>query len=260
RLVDLVRTGIGNRHDPLRQTSGLALRLQDLLPHAVDRDPAERLGHRSQRADDFELARARNLMQCEGRILAARPGDQCFRACHQLIGYRRRRCFAGRASGSGSFSAPIRRNADSAARSPLSQAPSIVPHSVSWVASPARYMQPIGSVRTFRDDCPPGPAADIAPSANGAAFQRVALDFFTAAAASLPYSLVNHSTANATMAFSPCAESSRPNEPATSIVQSDEPPIFANISAVLVELLCSMMTSSRASPSGLPGICSAIRS
>ena len=57
---------------------------------------------------------------------------------HQLIGSPRRRCFAGRASGSGSFNAPIRRNAASAARSPLSQAPSIVPHSVSWVASPAR--------------------------------------------------------------------------------------------------------------------------
>jgi hypothetical protein len=73
----------------------------------------------------------------------------------------------------------------------------------------------------LREDCPPGPAADIAPSANGAAFQRVALDFFTAAAASLPNNLVSHSTANATMAFSPCAERSRPNEPPTSIVQSD---------------------------------------
>ena len=43
-------------------------------------------------------------------------------------------------------------------------------------------MQPNGSVKSFREDCAPGPAADIAPSANGAAFQRVALDFFTAAA------------------------------------------------------------------------------
>src|SRR5437867_10302034 len=121
-------------------------------------------------------------------------------------------------------------------------------------------MQPNGSAKTLREDCAPGPAADIAPSANGAAFQRVALDFFTAAAASLPNSLVSHSTANATMAFSPCADRSRPNEPPTSTVQSDEPPILAEISAVLVELLCSMMTSSRDSPSGLPGICSAIRS
>src|SRR6266850_5180846 len=116
-------------------------------------------------------------------------------------------------------------------------------------------MQPNGSAKTFREDCAPGPAADIAPSAKGAAFQRVALDFFTAAAASLPYSFVSHSTANATMAFSPCAERSRPNEPATSRVQRDEPAILANISAVLVELLCSMTTSSRARPSGLPALC-----
>ena len=121
--------------------------------------------------------------------------------------------FVARGGGSGSLSAPIRRNAASAARSPLSQAPSTVPHSVSWVASPARYMQPIGSVKIFRDDCPPGLAADIAPSANGAAFQRVALDFFTAAATSLPNSFVSHSIANATIACSPCAERSRPNEP-----------------------------------------------
>src|SRR5215207_847058 len=98
-------------------------------------------------------------------------------------------------------------------------------------------MQPNGSAKTFREDCAPGPAADIAPSANGAAFQRVALDFFTTAAASLPNSFVSHSVANATMAFSPCAERSRPNEPPTSIVQSDEPAILADISAVLVELL-----------------------
>src|SRR5436190_18445732 len=92
---------------------------------------------------------------------------------------------AGAATGS-SLSAPIRRNAASAARSPLSQAPSTVPHRVSWVASPARYMQPTGSVKTLREPCPPGVAEDTAPSMNGDAFQRVALDFFTAAAASLP--------------------------------------------------------------------------
>src|ERR1700754_5223503 len=108
-------------------------------------------------------------------------------------------------------------------------------------------MQPNGSAKTFREDCPPGPAADIAPSANGAAFQRVALDFFTAAAASLPNNFVSHSTANATIAFSPCAERSRPNEPPTSIVQSDDPPILAKIIADLVELLFPRMTSSRAS-------------
>ena len=45
---------------------------------------------------------------------------------------------------------------------------------------------------------------------------------------------------------------------AVRLEHSDEPPILANIIAVLVELLCSMTTSSRASPSGLPGICSAM--
>jgi hypothetical protein len=38
-------------------------------------------------------------------------------------------------------------------------------------------MQPIGSDKTFREGCPPGAATDIAPSANGAAFQRVELVF-----------------------------------------------------------------------------------
>src|SRR5229473_8323741 len=105
---------------------------------------------------------------------------------------RRRGLFdrAGVSSGSVSFNAPILRSAASAARSPLSQAPSTVPHSVSWVASPAMKMQPIGSVRIFRDGWAPGAATDIAPSANGATSQRVALDFLTAAAASLPNSLV----------------------------------------------------------------------
>ena len=119
-------------------------------------------------------------------------------------------------------------------------------------------MQPIGSVKAFRDGCPPGTADDIAPSANGAAFQRVALDFLTPDTASLPNSLVSHSTAKATMAGSPCAERSRPNEPATSIEHSDDDPMFANRSAVRVELLCSMMMSSRASPSGFPGNCRAM--
>src|SRR5260370_39080174 len=121
-------------------------------------------------------------------------------------------------------------------------------------------MQPIGSVRIFRDGCPPGTADDIAPSANGAEFQRVALDFLTAAAASLPNSLVSHSKAKATIAGSPRAERSRPNEPATSIEHSDDDPMLANSSAVRAELLCSMMMSSRASPNGLPGTCQAMRS
>src|SRR5882724_3417043 len=69
----------------------------------------------------------------------------------------------GASAGSASLSAPILRSAASAARSPLSQAPSTVPHWVSWVASPARNTQPIGSVRILREGWLPGAAADIAP-------------------------------------------------------------------------------------------------
>src|ERR1700692_504344 len=144
------------------------------------------------------IARLRSRHQLNGEVGVA-----------DLAGAERRRRFAagaGAAAGSLSESAPIVRSAASAARSPLSHAPSTVPHSVSWVASPARNMQPTGSVRIFRDGCPPGRATDIAPSVNGEAFQRVALDFLTAAATSLPNSLVSHSTANAIIAFSPWPE------------------------------------------------------
>src|SRR6476620_6724101 len=82
----------------------------------------------------------------------------------------------GFAAGSG-LEGPIRFSAASAARSPESHAPSTVPHNVSCVASPAMKTLPNGSASTRRDGWPPGAAADIAPSANGAAFQRVAADF-----------------------------------------------------------------------------------
>src|SRR5258708_21726788 len=113
----------------------------------------------------------------------------------QLIGApgppRRRRFVTGAgATGSVSLSAPILRSAASAARSPLSQAPSTVPQRVSWVASPARNRAPIGSVRVFRDGCAPGAADDIPPSAKGEAVQRVPLVFFTPEAASPPNNFV----------------------------------------------------------------------
>jgi hypothetical protein len=73
RFVNRVRTGIGNRHDARRQSCGLTLRLQDLLPHAVDRHPPERLGHRRQCADDIEFTRAPDLAERERAVLAARP-------------------------------------------------------------------------------------------------------------------------------------------------------------------------------------------
>src|SRR5947208_16496052 len=112
-------------------------------------------------------------------------------------------------------------------------------------------MQPIGSDKTFREGCPPGIAADTAPSTNGAAFQRAAVEFLTADAASLPNSFVSHSTAKAIIAFSPCAERSPPKQPATSIEHKDDGPMLANRSPVPVELLSSMMISSRPSASGL---------
>ena len=55
RLVNVVRTGIGDRHDARRQSGGLELRQQDFLPHAVDRHPIEGLGHRRQCADNIEF-------------------------------------------------------------------------------------------------------------------------------------------------------------------------------------------------------------
>ena len=143
------------------------LRLQDLLPHAVDRYPVERLGHRRQRADHVELAGAPALHAARTRCPCRSTRRSALSAAAvQLIGApadragaaRRRRCLAagaGAATGS-SLSAPILRSAASAARSPLSQAPSTVPHSVSWVASPAKNMQPTGSVRIFRDGCAAG--------------------------------------------------------------------------------------------------------
>ena len=71
----------GKAASALRKSGGYTLRLQNFLPHAVDRDPSERLCHHGQRADDIEFARAQHFMQRKGRILAARPRDQCFRAC-----------------------------------------------------------------------------------------------------------------------------------------------------------------------------------
>src|SRR2546423_2433907 len=196
----------------------MTLGLQYLLPHPVDRHPIECLGHRRQRADHVELTGTPDLVQRECAVLAARPGDQglCWLLVQltrvQLTGApadRRGACLLGLVAGAGlatgalSRTAPILLSAASAARSPLSQAPSTVPHSVSWVASPARNMQPTGSARIFRDGWPLGAADDIAPSANGAEFQRVALDFLIAAPASLPNSLVIHSTAKPTIGFSP---------------------------------------------------------
>ena len=62
RFVDLVRTGKRYRYHTHRHAGGLELRAQNLLPHAVDRDAAEGLGERGQRADHLEFAAAQDLI------------------------------------------------------------------------------------------------------------------------------------------------------------------------------------------------------
>src|SRR5205807_3968030 len=175
RLIDFVRAGIGYRHNPLRQAGRLALCAQDFLAHAVNGHPLERLCYGGQRAHHVELAGAARLMQRKCAVLAAGPGDQRSRLWHQLTDAPDRparggppdcrRFTAGACFAGSSRKAPIRFSAASAARSPLSQAPSTVPHSVSWTASPAKKSAPpSASVKIFRDGWPPGEAADIAPS------------------------------------------------------------------------------------------------
>src|SRR5579862_9460786 len=81
---------------------------------------------------------------------------------------------AASAAGAGVLSTPMRRSTASAARSPDSQAPPTVPHSVSWAASPAnQIVSPTGSIMTRRASWAPGTAADAAPRVHGSAFQRV---------------------------------------------------------------------------------------
>src|SRR4029450_841112 len=158
---------------PLRQARGLALRAQDFLAHAVNGYALEGFGHGGQRADHIELAGAAHLIQRVRAVLAAGPGDQRLRLCHQLTDVPGRparggppgcrRLTAGACFTGSSRKAPMRRSAASAARSPLSQAPSTVPHNVSCVASPAKNTLLTGSLNTFRNGCAPGGATDIAP-------------------------------------------------------------------------------------------------
>src|SRR5207253_7239131 len=97
--------------------------------------------YRRQGADHIEFTRASDFMERERAVLAARPRDQRLRPLvFQLIdapradlpgATRRWRFAAADVAGSLSLSAPILRSAASAARSPLSHAPSTVPH---WVS------------------------------------------------------------------------------------------------------------------------------
>src|SRR5580704_7291500 len=77
--------------------------------------------------------------------------------------------------------------AASAARSPDSQAPPTVPQSVSCAASPANQMRSLtDSISTRRAGCPPGAAAEKAPSTQGSSFQWVAARRLIVLARSLP--------------------------------------------------------------------------
>ena len=117
------------------------------------------------------------------------PAACCGRSRHHSSLNRRRlalRLRARRSSASGWRWPASRRSTASAARSPDSQAPPTVPHSVSWTASPANHTASrTGSASTARAAWPPGTAADMAPSANASAFQRVtparAIDFLICA-------------------------------------------------------------------------------
>ena len=145
------------------------LRAQDLLAHAMHADALECLGDGRERADDLVFARAAHLVQRPGRVLAARPGDERFGRLRSHLA-----------------PLPHSRSAASAARSPDSQAPPTVPHSVSCTASPAKNSRSrTGSISTLRPGWPPSAAAENAPSAHGSRFQRVAcvlpIAFFTSA-------------------------------------------------------------------------------
>src|SRR5437899_12650355 len=65
-------------------------------------------------------------------------------------------------------------SAASAARSPSSQAPPTVPHTVSCAASPANQRRSrSGSASAMRAHCPPGAPAENAPSTHASLYQRV---------------------------------------------------------------------------------------
>jgi hypothetical protein len=137
-------------------------------------DTRSKVHHRRQCADNIEFTRAPDLMDANALSLPL-DGDQRLRPpMFHPIGAptARRRCFGARAGTAGSGS--LARRSFAALPPPHARRfpRAVEPHNVSWVASPARNMQPIGSDKTLREGWPPGMEADIAPSTNGAAFQR----------------------------------------------------------------------------------------
>src|SRR5215510_5425165 len=238
RLIHFVRAREWDRHTHRRQADRFELGSENALAHAMHADATEGLGDGGERAHNLAVAGATHFVQRPGTVLAARPGDQRLRpSAHRRP--------------------PNSRNIASAARSPDSQAPPTVPHSVSCAASPAKYRRLSGSIRMRRADCPPGDAAENAPSTLGSSFQRVAWRRCTRDLRSVPNRFPSHSSANATISFSPLAERSRPKLPATSIMHSVVPDELENSEAVRGLFDFSRMSSSLRSPSGLPGNSSA---
>src|SRR6185503_18672240 len=147
---------------------------------------------------------------------------------------------------------PHNLSAASAARSPDSHAPPTVPHSVSCPASPAKNSRSrTGSIRILRPPWPFTPAAENAPSANGSAFQRVAWVRPIAFLTSAPNSSTSQPVAKLIIAASPDCDSSAPNLPPTSIMQSGVPDTLASSAAVRVPFAFSNTRSSLRSCSGL---------
>src|SRR6266511_4750495 len=135
---------------------------------------AESLSDGGERTHDLAVTGAAHLVERPGAVLAARTGDE------RLRPHRQRR--------------PSSRTTASAARSPDSQAPPTVPQSVSCAASPAKKMRLLsGSIRILRDGCPPGDAAEKAPSMFGSSFHRVAWVRRTTLLTSAPNKPVSHS-------------------------------------------------------------------
>ncbi len=139
------------------------LRAQQALAHAMHADARERVGHGRERADNVVIAAAAHFVQREGAVLAARPGDQRLWLGPEHVSLRSIAdarhaerhvlppgCAAASAAAAFCFGAaagasclgtldttPSTRKAESAARSPDSQAPPTVPYNVSCAASPA---------------------------------------------------------------------------------------------------------------------------
>ena len=247
------------------KAAGFELRAQQFLAHAMNADAAERARspwsarrrHRTRRRGAPRAAPRRCPCRSTRRsALSARVIG--LRAAALAPGFCAARSAVGRSALR--LEPPSRRNTASAARAPDSQAPPTVPHSVSCTASPAKNTRlRIGSIRMRRAPCPPGDAAENAPSVHGL---LVPLRRLRA-----PHRLLDVGAEQAGEPFhartrpSPCRPAparSRPKLPPTSTIDSGVPPTLASSAAVRGPADFSNTRSSRCRPSGLPGSSSAM--